>query len=552
MQIDNEIRETDLAAMERLDRDCLALHLLPPPKTFINLEVSDGDGKLVSGRKVRSQSWNRNAYNYVMMAVACLPAGVNGTVHGPGTLRMTDISGEYGADRGYNEYSNYGDNAGGAGVVNKGIVVGKSNAAEDFNGVALKGQYAHGTAASFGVVGTPDVLPNGPSYDLKISPDGAYLVYTSQDSTEKVVLYKVSGDSLTKITGFGSELTTYGKEVCWSADSQYLLIRDSDDMTFVYRNNGDDTFTMIHSTTSYYGMSVSPDGKYFVFSPQMPFGAEIYKIVDGVFTKVADINWGGMAINQGGQVWSGDGKYLSIINDSSNVAFYQNNGDDTFTQLSSPITFNSQPQTHAWSKNGDFYVVSKSESPYWRTFNVSGDGTFVEITSGVPVLSNEPYEFSLSQDDAHSVIGVVYSMGINSALYKLSGGTWSSVETGSVPGYGKAVAVHPDLAHFAFGADSGPNFLRYCAMTATLEYLAQEVTGFAYDTETKKATATLTRTFNNKTSVSVPVRELAIYQYGSGAGYNYMMSRDVLASPVVVPPSCKLTVTYSIEMTFPA
>ena len=56
MQFDNEICESDIAAMERLDRDCLALHLLPPPKTFIQLDVSDIDGKPVSGRKIRSQS----------------------------------------------------------------------------------------------------------------------------------------------------------------------------------------------------------------------------------------------------------------------------------------------------------------------------------------------------------------------------------------------------------------------------------------------------------------------------------------------------------------
>jgi hypothetical protein len=133
----------------------------------------------------------------------------------------------------------------------------------------------------------------------------------------------------------------------------------------------------------------------------------------------------------------------------------------------------------------------------------------------------------------------------------LSGETWTKIDPGTL-GTGKGVSIHPDLSHYAFGCSGGPNFIQYCSMKATLNYLAQTATTLSYDAETNKATAKLSRTFNNETSVSVPVRELALYQYGASSGYNFMMSRDVLASPVVVPPSCKLTVTYSVEMTFTA
>ena len=60
----------------------------------------------------------------------------------------------------------------------------------------------------------------------------------------------------------------------------------------------------------------------------------------------------------------------------------------------------------------------------------------------------------------------------------------------------------------------------------------------------------MSKIFNNNSGAEITVSEVGLAGYESGQ--SMLMCRDVLASPVTVPNAGQLTVTYTIEMTFPA
>ena len=60
------------------------------------------------------------------------------------------------------------------------------------------------------------------------------------------------------------------------------------------------------------------------------------------------------------------------------------------------------------------------------------------------------------------------------------------------------------------------------------------------------------RVINNNSSVEAKIREIGLTSLLKDTSYHIMLSRDVLAEPLIVPPAYKLTVTYTMEMTFPA
>lgn len=85
-----------------------------------------------------------------------------------------------------------------------------------------------------------------------------------------------------------------------------------------------------------------------------------------------------------------------------------------------------------------------------------------------------------------------------------------------------------------------------------LSYQASTVGGFAYDSVNRKWTATLTRIFNNNSGAPIVVKEIGLVS--SDGLYMFLFSRDLLAEVdwKTVHNGGQLTVTYTIEMTFPA
>lgn len=83
-----------------------------------------------------------------------------------------------------------------------------------------------------------------------------------------------------------------------------------------------------------------------------------------------------------------------------------------------------------------------------------------------------------------------------------------------------------------------------------LSYQIQPYVAPIYDSVTKKWTSSPVRIFNNNSGASIDVNEVAMLAMGPPT--QIMVCRDVLATTITVPNAGQLTVTYTIEMTFPA
>lgn len=85
-----------------------------------------------------------------------------------------------------------------------------------------------------------------------------------------------------------------------------------------------------------------------------------------------------------------------------------------------------------------------------------------------------------------------------------------------------------------------------------MTYAGQSKTS-SYDPGTKKVTAVHTRIINNNSGGDINVSEVAWYAFLYCNGpINIMLTRDLLSTAVTVANTAQLTVTYTIELTYPA
>jgi hypothetical protein len=143
----NLITQEEIETMKRIDEDCKRLHIMPPPKSFLTIEVKSGETikeKLTS----LSKSWTRNAYNQLTQQLL----GLNAADHGladyvSGGLYQKYTNGTTSND----DYTALSLSTGWQGVANNstyGLVIGIGTTAETFNDYALANQCTHGTGAN--------------------------------------------------------------------------------------------------------------------------------------------------------------------------------------------------------------------------------------------------------------------------------------------------------------------------------------------------------------------------------------------------------------------
>jgi len=133
---------------------CQRMHLPPPPVQFIDALVLDENGKPIEQYTSKSNSYVRNAYNF--LAQNMLPAAVNAGTNtfGAGGLRMKSTSGlnEGPAGQILGPFNGNLSSAllsafQGDASANYGIIIGTSDAAESFEDHNLQAKIAHGTSA---------------------------------------------------------------------------------------------------------------------------------------------------------------------------------------------------------------------------------------------------------------------------------------------------------------------------------------------------------------------------------------------------------------------
>lgn len=152
----------DREVFDRIDRDCLAMHIVPPPKTFLRLDVLGPDGEPLETYEDRAHSWTRNAYNMLLNRFTKATLGT--TFAAGSTALKGEASGTVIATLDTYFSSNGGIKPSAtANTSNFGIVIGTGTTAESFESHNLAAKIVSGTASgqmSYGAGDAPTL-----SYD---------------------------------------------------------------------------------------------------------------------------------------------------------------------------------------------------------------------------------------------------------------------------------------------------------------------------------------------------------------------------------------------------
>lgn len=150
MKITNLITADILQGIDDINKKCHAMHIPSPPVQFISAEVRDADGTLSEVYKSKSNTWVRNAYNY--LSSVFLPCDtIQGTdTFGAGSMSLKSTAGTTRRKDAFVPYLTSGlikyifNEAANA---NFGIVIGTGDTAESFEHTSLSAIVAHGTGA---------------------------------------------------------------------------------------------------------------------------------------------------------------------------------------------------------------------------------------------------------------------------------------------------------------------------------------------------------------------------------------------------------------------
>ena len=227
-KIINEITPEHLAKLDQIDRNCLEMHIPTPPKTFINMRVSDKDGNPLLDYSMPSRSWVRNAYN----GLAALFLGGKSanypseSSYGAGSLRLTSIGNSLSTMSVIPIWWMDGM-TGAAANTNYGIVAGTGTTAESFGHYKLATLIATGNSS--GQLAYQAMSSPAPSYDSGTKKWTCAVVR---------VLNNNSGASISV-----AEVGIYVQGNAFSSNAYHMLCRDLLAEAVVVPNGGQLTVT---------------------------------------------------------------------------------------------------------------------------------------------------------------------------------------------------------------------------------------------------------------------------------------------------------------------
>lgn len=206
----NEITQEILDKLAEIDRDSVAMHVIPPPKMFIHMQVHDVDGDLEMDYKFKCNSWHRNAYNGHAGCWLQIPCNSGGTTWGAGTLAIKTTGGTVYSTGAEAKISDTGATL--EGVLadsSHGIVIGRGTGAENFEDYMLGDKIFSGNSS--GLMAYQADQPNAYTYDAGLK---------KWTATKSRIFNNNSGASITV-----NEVGMYGR-IQTGYSNYYMICRD--------------------------------------------------------------------------------------------------------------------------------------------------------------------------------------------------------------------------------------------------------------------------------------------------------------------------------------
>ncbi len=217
------------------------------------------------------------------------------------------------------------------------------------------------------------------TYDLKWSPDGKWLAFTSmQNDLIDLYLSHLDGSGLVKLT----ERSTKRVAAIWSPDSQSLLVSyDRQGQENIYRINlmGEVEARLTDQPYTDVPCQFSPDGSQVLMMSARDGPWQIYTMrADGsTVTRLTE-----PPATHLNPVWSVDGKWIYFTsNRDGNVEIYRMNADG-----SEQTNLSKDTADDHWfwlSPDGESFVFLAAQDNQWDVWTMKQDGSDVKKLTGV-------------------------------------------------------------------------------------------------------------------------------------------------------------------------
>lgn len=279
--------------------------------------------------------------------------------------------------------------------------------------------YTNNGAGAFSPLAGDPIVQDGKPSDgatwADVDNDGDNDCFVANWYNVNNLFYKNNGDGTFQQVTTGSPVNDagYSETASWGdydSDSKldlYVTNSDGNRKNFLYKGNGDGTFTKITAGTpandAFISRSVNwtdydNDGDADLFvSNESNQNENLYRNNgDGSFTKItadALVNDGGKTMSSSWGDYDNDGDFdVFLANDQGNDALFRNEGNDTFVEVTGdPVvtsggnSFGSQWADIDNDADLDLFVTNAFWGGPWRNFlfRNNGDGTFTRDTTEV-------------------------------------------------------------------------------------------------------------------------------------------------------------------------
>lgn len=178
--------------IDRVNKDCIRLHVPPPPFAFVSLEVQNEKGETVHKHSQKCNSWNRNFYNMLCHQSICATgqttfgAGYITFKNTSGTVRTLSASYANSANNLY--YFGKSDS-----YASAGIVLGSTDAAENFEDYQMPGAISHGNSTGQMMYTNPTIYYGNLTYDAVAKKYTNVLTREIQNASSAAITVKSTG-----------------------------------------------------------------------------------------------------------------------------------------------------------------------------------------------------------------------------------------------------------------------------------------------------------------------------------------------------------------------